>query len=104
MLTLPPSSSLLRTAEAILLQERYNIRQVDLGDDAGQFLLAENEFFIVGVVATSSLPDLLRVHPLASKRLLELIDASDLGAKNGMSILYSLPRRLCQQIALLTDP
>lgn len=81
MLTLPVSSRLLRTAEAVLLEEHYQVRHVDVDGEVGQFLLAENEFFILGLVATSSLHDLLVVHPLASKRLLELIDASQLGAK-----------------------
>ncbi len=65
-------------AKAVLLEQGYSIE--DISSDF-PVLLAENPYFLVAVVATSTITQLLVAEPVVEALVTERVDAAEVGAK-----------------------
>jgi len=78
---LPQDSELVRTVSALLRAQGFSLSSLDLADDGGRLLLAENELFVLGLGVTATLDDLLALHPIAASALIEVVHDRAVGAK-----------------------
>ena len=74
-------SPLLADAEAILVESSFTAKREYISAASALWLLAENEFFVVGVIATRLLEDAQRIEPFAAAELLSRVTDPGVGAK-----------------------
>ena len=91
-------SPLLRDAEAILTRAGFLTRHEYIAEITTPWLLAENEFFVVAVVAATTLSDAERVEAFAAAELLNRVSTVDVGGKRWDAYLVIL----CEE--LVSDP
>lgn len=89
--SLPADRELLALARSVLSDEEYAVEEITapLG-----LLLAENRYFVVGVIATPTIAQLLAAQPLAEAAMSERLAESDAGPKrwDGYLILLTQER------------
>lgn len=91
-------SPLLRDAEEILSGAGFLTRHEYIAEVTTPWLLAENEFFVVAVVAAATLPDAEHVEAFAAAELLNRVSTVDVGGKRWDAYLVIL----CEE--LVSDP
>lgn len=72
-------SDLLELASKMLTDEDFVVAHV--GDDASEFLLAENRFFIIALATPATLRDLLAAEPAVESYLRGRLELADVGPK-----------------------
>lgn len=91
-------SPLLRDAEAILGDAGFETRHEAIPEAASPWLLAENEFFVIAVVAAATLAEARRIEAFAAAELLRRVSSLDVGGKRWDAYLVIL----CEE--LVSDP
>jgi hypothetical protein len=85
---------LLRDAEAILTDAGFETTREGLEGSGIPWLLAENAFFAVGIVASGTLDEATKSEGFATPELLQRLDAVDVGGKRWDAYLVLLCEEL----------
>ena len=97
-----PDRELMGLARSVLESESFNVEIVEIAEGGIPFLLAENSYFIVGVVATATIRDLIGVEGPAAHDLAERVSAGDAGPKLWDAYLVLLTQELSPDAASVT--
>lgn len=91
MKSVSADSRLLSVARRVLVDQHFRVRETQLdGLDDVSWLLAESEFFVLGVAAGETFEDLLILEGYVASTLGELLQSSELGAKRWDSYVVLL--------------
>ncbi len=91
---------LLALARTVFVEQEYAVEDVSTGDL--NFLLAENAYFLVGVVTTPTLAQLLLAEGLVEGALSDRLSAGDAGPKVWDAYLVLLTQERSPETALVT--
>jgi hypothetical protein len=99
MTTVFAGSPLLGDAESVLSNAGFATRSSELPDAGAAWVVAENEFFIVGVVATPTFEVATRLEPFATAQLARGASEPEVGGKRWDAYLVVLCEELVEDAA-----
>lgn len=98
--SLSSDDELLALARSVLIDEKYAVEEARAEDLA--FVLAENAYFLVGVVATPTIAQLLLAEGLVEAALSDRLASSDAGPKIWDTYLVLLTQERSPETAFVT--
>lgn len=91
-------SHLLNTAEGVLTEAGFSTRRGVFSSADAPCLLAEDEFFIVAIVASQTLKEARRVESFAAAELLDHVAEARVGAKRWDAYLVLLAEEVIDEV------